>query len=186
MPAVSASRERHLIHRGRKFDFETITFTNAAGARVVREVVRHPGAVVILAVGEAGGRQAVVMIRNHRFTLDRELWELPAGTREAGEEPIVTAGRELEEETGYTAARIEPLSAFYTTPGMTDELMHAFVGRDLTRTAPRLEEDERIEAHLIPVQEVLAMVDRGDIVDGKSLVAILTALRRGILHASGG
>jgi ADP-ribose pyrophosphatase len=181
---MGGSRERQLIHRGKKFDFEMVSFTNDAGKRVDREVVRHPGAVVILPLVRVEGVDSIVMIRNARFTLEQTLWELPAGTREAGEEPAVTAGRELTEETGWVAGRIEPLVWFYTTPGMTDEKMFAFVARDLTESRTRLEEDERIEPRVVPVDEVMGMVDRGEIVDGKSLVTLLTAVRVGII-ASG-
>jgi len=182
MACVTPTSERHLIHHGRKFDFEKVIFTNSAGRRVEREVVRHPGAVVILPIIRAPEGDRIVMIRNLRFALDRTLWELPAGTREAGEDPSVTAGRELIEETGYAAARIDSLGAFYTTPGMTDELMHAFVAEDLTLTRQKLEEDERIEPRVVPVDEVLRMLDRGDLIDGKSMVTILVAVRRGILR----
>lgn len=182
MPGVNGSRERQLIHRGKKFDFEMVAFTNDAGRRVEREVVRHPGAVVILPLVVVDGVASIVMIRNSRFTLDQTLWELPAGTREAGEEPSATALRELTEETGFEADAVEPLAAFYTTPGMTDELMHAFVARDLRAASTRLEEDERIEPRVVPVHEVVSMVDRGEIVDGKSMVTILLALRRGIIE----
>ncbi len=185
MPGVTDSSERHLIHHGKKFDFEMVAFTNAAGRRVEREVVRHPGAVVILPVLRAGGADSIVMIRNDRFTLDRTLWELPAGTREVGEEPAATALRELTEETGYIAPRVESLGSFYTTPGMTDEVMHAFVARDLTLSRTRLEEDERIEPRVVPVHEVLALLDSGELVDAKSMVTILVALRRGIISDAG-
>ncbi len=181
MACVTPKSERHLIHRGRKFDFEKVTFTNSSGRRVEREVVRHPGAVVILPIIRAAEGDKVVMIRNERFALDRTLWELPAGTREQGEEPARTAARELIEETGHSAGRIESLGAFFTTPGMTDELMHAFVAEDLTVTRQKLEEDERIEPRVVPVDQVLHMLDQGELVDAKSMVTILVALRQGIL-----
>ncbi len=181
MACVTPTSERHLIHHGRKFDFEKVVFTNSAGHRVEREVVRHPGAVVILPIIRAPKGDQIVMIRNLRFALDTTLWELPAGTREAGEDPAVTAGRELIEETGYAAGAIRPLGAFYTTPGMTDELMHAFVAEDLSVSRQKLEEDERIEPRVVPVDQVVEMLDRGELIDGKSMVTVLTALRRGII-----
>ena len=186
MACVTPKSERHLIHRGRKFDFEKVAFTNSAGHRVEREVVRHPGAVVILPIIRAPEGDRIVMIRNERFALDRTLWELPAGTREKGEDPSVTAARELIEETGFAAGSITSLGAFYTTPGMTDELMHAFVAENLSIARQKLEEDERIEPRVVPVHEVLDLLDQGELVDGKSMVTILLALRRGIIADAGG
>ncbi|MEO1130191.1 MAG: NUDIX hydrolase [Planctomycetota bacterium] len=171
--------ERRLIHKGAKFDFETVSFEGADGRIVRREVVRHPGAVTVLPVLDDGA--GVVLIRNERFTLGTELWELPAGTLEAGEDPAACALRELEEEAGYQANAAEALGRFYTTPGMTDELMHAFVATGLTKTEQRLEQDERIRVETMPVQEALRMVDRGDMMDAKSMLTLLMASRRGLL-----
>ena len=139
-------------------------------------------AVVVLGLTETpAGEPAAVLIRNERFAVGETLWELPAGTLEPGEEPAACAGRELEEETGYRAASVEGLCTFYTTPGMTDEKMHAFVARGLEHVGQRLEEDERIEPRVLGVREVMGLVDGGGPVDGKSLTALLVAARRGVL-----
>lgn len=162
-----------------------VRFTSPSGRRVEREVVRHPGAVCILPILEppSSGRPAsLVLIRNHRFTIDRELWELPAGTLERGEDPARCAGRELEEETGYRPARVIPLGTFYTTPGMTDEVMHAFAATDLTYIGQGLEEDERIVPRVILAPEALAMIDRSELTDAKSIVTLVLAVRRGIIQ----
>lgn len=180
--------ERTLIHKGAKFNFEQVTLQGPDGRIVRREVVRHPGAVVILPLLDAtpSPQQRIVMIRNHRFTLDRELWELPAGTMEPPEPPDLCAHRELEEETGYQAAQVRPLASFLTTPGMTDELMHAFVATDLTKLTQRLEVDERIKVEIVTAGDALGMVDRGEIVDAKSMLTLLTARRRGLIGDRGG
>jgi len=176
---MGAQRERRLIHRGKKFDFESVRFVGRDGREIVREMVRHPGAVVVVPIF-ADGR--VGLIRNRRFTVGRSLWELPAGTLEAGEPPAECARRELQEETGYDAGSIEPLGRFYTTPGMTDELMHAFAATSLTHVGRRLEEDEDIEVEPTPASEALALVDSGELMDAKSMLGLLLARRRGLLE----
>jgi len=179
---MQANSERRLIHKGVKFDFEQVTFTGADGRSVRREVVRHPGAVVILPLlGLPGPSREIVMIRNQRFTLELELWELPAGTMEPPEPPADTARRELEEETGYSAGNVQPLGTFLTTPGMTDELMHAFVASDLSRVPQRLEEDERIKIEVVSVEKAFALLDSGELQDAKSMLTLLLARRKGLI-----
>lgn len=178
---MNTNVERTLILKGRKFDFERVTFAGGGGKTVTREMVRHPGAVVILALHEGAEGRSVVMIRNRRFTLGRELWELPAGTLEPGEDPAVCAARELEEETGYRPARVDSLGSFYTTPGMTDELMRAYLASGLTHVGQHLEEDEAIRPELVAPGEALSMLDRGELMDAKSMLTLLIAARRGLL-----
>ena len=132
-------------------------------------------------VGEPGKGPQVVAILNRRYSLGRDLLELPAGTNEYKEEPLACAHRELIEETGYKAGRMEYLGRFYTSPGMTDELMHAFVARDLSFVGQALEADEEIRVRPIGVGEALAMVDRGEIEDAKSVLCLLWARARGML-----
>jgi ADP-ribose pyrophosphatase len=115
----------------------------------------------------------VVMIRNHRWTVGKNLWELPAGTLEAGEDPAVCAGRELIEETGYEASHIEPLARFYTSPGILTEWMHTFVATGLKHVGQALEETERIEVEPVEPERLIEMVRTGEIVDGKSIATIL-------------
>lgn len=147
-----------------------------------REVVRHPGAVCIVPVLEAAGRgPEIVLIRNRRFAIGKELFELPAGTLEKGEDPARCAPRELLEETGYTAREIIPLGSFYTTPGMTDERMHGFAARGLSFAGQRLEEDEEIAVVPTPLPKVLSMLDAGELVDAKSIVTLVLALRKGVI-----
>ncbi|HSW46678.1 MAG TPA: NUDIX hydrolase, partial [Phycisphaerae bacterium] len=107
------------ILRARKFTVIRRTYDHPSLGQVAREMVVHPGAVTILPLLSA---EEVVLIHNTRFTVGRELLELPAGTLDPPESPIDCAARELEEETGYVAGRLEPLCEFYTTPGFTDEL----------------------------------------------------------------
>ncbi|MGP1347827.1 MAG: NUDIX hydrolase [Phycisphaerales bacterium] len=177
--------ERETIHAGKKFAFERLWTAGSDGGLVERLVVRHPGAVCVLGLLGSGADREVVLIRNDRPAVGDVLWELPAGTIDAGEDPIVTAGRELEEESGYRAESIEPMGSFFTTPGMTDEVMHAFVATGLRRVGQRLEPDERIEVHAVRFSRAMEMVDAGEIRDGKSMLTLLLAERRGLVSRGG-
>lgn len=173
---------RQTLHKGRKFDFDLLTIQSPTGATRVAQVVRHPGAVVIVPILPDG---RVVLIRNWRASVQESLCECPAGTIEAGEPPAACAPRELEEETGYSAERFVSLGSFYTTPGLTDEVMHAFAATGLRHVGQRLEPDETIEVHPVSSVEALAMIARGELRDAKSMLAILLAERRGLLAARG-
>jgi ADP-ribose pyrophosphatase len=177
-PAEPVECARRLIHKGRKFDFELVSVRTPRGATLEREVVRHPGAVVVVGTLEPDN---VVLIRNHRIAIGRSLLECPAGTLEPPEPPETCARRELVEETGYQAATIEPLGWFYTTPGLTDEKMHAFLARGLRPVGQHLEEDEHITVQLVPVKTAMEMIDRGELTDAKSMLALLLARRRGLI-----
>ncbi len=161
------------------FDVQRWTFHDTPVGTIEREIVVHPGAVVILPfVSEA----EIVMVHNLRHAVGRELLELPAGTLEDGEEPMDCARRELEEETGYRAGSIEPLCEFYTGPGICTELMHAFVARDLTKTEQRLDRTEQIRVELLSMDRALKMIAEGRISDGKTIAALSTyRLQRGQL-----
>lgn len=135
-----------------------------------RETIQHPGAVVILPLLD-GDR--VCLIRNYRIAIDRTLIELPAGTLEAGEDPVVAARRELEEETGFRAARFEPLLQFFMSPGIMNERMHVFVASDLAPRRQQLDLGEQIEPLIATWQEAMTLVATGQIQDAKSLVALL-------------
>lgn len=158
------------VFRGVKFDVERRRVPTGDGGTALREVVLHPGAVVVLPILDDG---RIVMIRNHRFAVEETLWELCAGTLEEGESPAETAARELVEETGYRAERLEPLTTFYTSPGICDERMYAFVAKGLTEVGQELEEGERIEVEVVRYERVLEMVASGDVQDAKSMVALL-------------
>lgn len=135
-----------------------------------REAILHPGAVTIVPIL---ANERVVLIRNFRPAVGRTLIELPAGTLEAGEDPLQTAVRELEEETGYRSGRIEPLCQFFMSPGILRERMHLFVATELAPGPTRLDEGEQIETMAVDWAEALAMISDGRIEDAKTLVGLL-------------
>ena len=139
------------------------------------QYVVHPGSVAILPLVDD---DHLCLIRSRRLTVGQTLVELPAGTREPGENPLDTARRELEEETGYRAAKWEELLQFYASPGILSERMHIYVASGLTPGEPRREANEEIENLVLSWDEALAMLDRGEIVDGKTIVALLAFDRR--------
>jgi ADP-ribose pyrophosphatase len=143
-----------------------------AGGVSRREVIEHPGAVAVVAVQP--GPQ-VLLLRQWRYCAGAWLFEIPAGTLEAGEEPAACARRELIEETGYAAARLEPLVAFYSTPGFTTEFMHVFLATDLHPAQADQDEDELIEVAPVAWDEAVAMCLDGRIKDAKTIAGILAA-----------
>lgn len=172
---------RTTVRSGRKFDFEVVKVQMPTGRTIEVDLVRHGGAAVILPILDDGKCRQVVFVRNHRYSIARPLLEIPAGTLEKGEDPIVCAGRELIEETGYRADRVASLVEFFPSPGMSDERMFTFVATGLTHVGQDLEEDESIEVELVPAADALAMASDGRLEDGKSILAILLAARLGYL-----
>lgn len=159
-----------ILFQGRRFRVERVVQTTPDGAEHVREVVRHPGAVVILPLLDDG---RICFERNFRVAVGQTLIELPAGTLEPGEDPAETARRELAEETGYRAGRIEPLLTFCMSPGILDERMHLFLATQLQAGPTALEPGEDIQPLLCTWLEAMEMVRRGDIQDAKTLVGLL-------------
>jgi len=154
-----------------RFNVERRVFAGADGRSVTRDVVVHPGAVVILPVLDD---RHIVMIRNFRHTVEQELWELPAGTAEPNEEAIDTAGRELEEETGYRAGTVTPLTEFFTSPGVLTERMFAFVATELQPVGQRLEDGERIVAEIVELHRAREWLMSGELRDGKTIAVLGT------------
>lgn len=144
--------------------------SGADGQEHVRQIIRHPGAVVILPRLDDG---RVVLIRNCRAAVGRRVIELPAGTLEPGEDPVVAAHRELAEETGYRAELMEPLTSFLSSPGILDERMHLYLATGLTPGKADLQEDEQIEPLVVPWDEAVAMARDGRIDDAKTLIGLL-------------
>lgn len=167
---MSDRAESEIRHRGKVFLVETLSWERADGRRMRRDVVRHPGAVVIVPVL---GRDRIVLIHNERFAVGGRLWELPAGTLETGEAVAAAAARELEEETGYRAGVISQFASFFTSPGFLDERLHLFIARDLEPGPQRLDEGEEIDVAVFDADEALEMVADGRICDAKTIAGLL-------------
>ncbi len=167
--------ETHELLTTPLFRVESRVYVAPGGGRFSRDVVVHPGAVVILP-RLADGR--IVFVRNHRYTVGQVLLELPAGTRGTGEEPVETARRELIEETGYRPRTMEPIAAFFTSPGVLTERMWAFEASGLDQVGQALEKGERIEVAEIELGEVRRMFIAGEFTDGKTIAVLGLMLAR--------
>ncbi len=163
---------REIIHRGRKIQVAVDTSVGPDGQAIRRDVILHPGAVVILPIVDA---ERVCLLRNYRFVIGETLWEAPAGTLEPGEGEALehAARRELQEETGYTAKSWRSLGYLYASPGVLDEKLHLFVAQDLTPGPPQPEADEQLEPKIVAWTEALRMALDGTIKDAKTITAIL-------------
>ena len=159
-----------VIFQAQRFSVERVLQVAPDGSKYIREIVRHPGAVVILPLLDDG---QVVFIRNYRAAVNETLIELPAGTLDRPDDPLSTAKRELAEETGYRAGNIELLLTFCMSPGILDEKMHLFLATALTAGEMALEQGEDIQPFSCTWDESLAMVRRGEIRDAKTLVGLL-------------
>ena len=174
-PEHTVATER--IFRGRIVGLRVDTIQLPDGRSSTREIVEHSGSVAVVPLD---GRGNVLMVRQYRKPVEQELLEIPAGLLEQGEEPEAAALRELQEETGHTAQRIELLVRFFTTPGFCDEEMHIFLATGLVAGQPNPDEDEQIELVPVPLADVSEMIRRGDIRDGKSIAALLLAVQMDI------
>lgn len=141
---------------------------------VAREIVEHRGAVAIVALD---AQQRVIMVRQYRSAAARALLEIPAGTLEDGEDPALCATRELKEETGYSALDWRALGSFYSSPGFCTEKMTLYLAQQLTAGSAAPEDDELLQVERIPFAEALAKIERGEIVDAKTMVGILRVAR---------
>ncbi len=146
-----------------------------AGVRVSRDIVRHNGSVVILAVDSSKSKHDpwIVMERQYRHAAGQYLWEVPAGKIDLGEEPLAAAQRELAEETGYRARKWKTLATYYASPGFVGEAMMLYLAEDLYAGDASPEEDEKIELRLIKLSEIVKLIGKGAIHDGKTMIAAL-------------
>ncbi len=171
-----------VVRRGRILDFRIDTVEAADGHRSTRDIASHPGGVCMVAIDSS---DRVLLVRQWRHAIGGPLLEIPAGTldREPDgsiEDHAVAAARELEEETGSRAGTWRYLGRFYTAPGFTSELMHLYLATDLTSAhegglAP--DEDERLELRAIPFADAVAMAERGELVDAKTLIGLFLVAR---------
>lgn len=164
-----ADQTRRVLLETARFRVVEIEQPSPAGI-AKRQVILHPGAVTIIPLVDP---DHVCLIRNERVAVGKTLIELPAGTLEPNEPPAETAARELQEETGYVAARWRELPGFFMSPGILCERMHVFVAEELTLGATAREAGENIENLVVTWDETLAMIDRGEIEDAKTIAALL-------------
>jgi len=164
---------RTTVHKGRIFQLEIDVVKLPTGHTVDMEIVRHPGSVVLLPIPEPG---KIILIRQYRYTIDKWIWELPAGSLKPNEDPGKAAARECEEEIGLAPGKVTRLRGYYPTPGFCDEEMIYFRCEDLRPPAPdstaRKDDDEEIEPRTFTIDEARALVQSGEIVDLKTLAGL--------------
>ena len=173
--SIATVHARRHIHRGRVLDIGTEDVTLPTGVRTTLDVLKHPGASCVLPIDDDG----VVLIRQFRHCADGWLWEAPAGTLNAGETPETCARREVTEEAGLIAGRLEHVGFDFTAPGFTDEKIHLWLAHDCTAAPSNHDEDEVItEVKRFSWAELDALIHAGDLCDAKSMSVVLHALRR--------
>ena len=164
------------IHRGFVVTLVEGEYEAPDGTRMLRDVIHHPGAVSVVPVDG----DEVVLVRQYRAALETELLEIPAGKRDVdGEDPAVTAVRELEEEVGFTTDSLVPLARFYNSAGFSDEFSHVFLATDLRPVEPSRQgvEEEWMTIERVPLDDVIEMISSGAIEDAKTIIGLLMALR---------
>ncbi|MDQ4132215.1 MAG: NUDIX hydrolase [Actinomycetota bacterium] len=164
-----------VVHEGHLITTARASFADPAGNTFEREVVHHPGAVSVVPVVD-GNR--VLLVRQYRAAVDRELLEIPAGKRDITDEPPhITAGRELEEEVGMRAGRLQELARFYNSPGFSDEYSIVYLGLDLEATQTSLQgvEEEHMTVERVPLTDVPRLIAAGELTDAKSIIGLCMA-----------
>jgi ADP-ribose pyrophosphatase len=162
------------VFSGRVFEV-TVDTVREGGTTYIREVVHHTGSAVILPAFDDG---TIALVRQYRHPAVRYLLELPAGTLNDQERPEAGAARELEEELGYVAGKLEKLSEFFVSPGFCEEKMWLYLATDLKETSQQLEEDELIEVIRVPIDRALQMIADGEIEDAKTIIGLMLAAPR--------
>ncbi|MEZ5315004.1 MAG: NUDIX hydrolase [Chlamydiales bacterium] len=160
---------KELFH-GKRVDFLSIEVEDPQGKTICQEIISHPGAVVILPLLD---KERIILIQNRREAVQEVLWELPAGTLEKQEDPLMCAARELEEETGYRAGEITHLFNCYSTPGFCNEKLYIYRATDLTQRIQKLDAMEEIKVVVIKLMKALEMIKAGTIRDSKTIATLL-------------
>jgi ADP-ribose pyrophosphatase len=176
-PVTPGKIESKRVYDGRviSVDLDTVRFPNGSTGRL--EMVRHPGAsaVVPFLSDPAGDDPQILLVRQYRYAAEGYLYEIPAGKLSPGEDPKHCAERELKEETGCDAGKIDFLTTIYTTPGFTDERIHLFMATELVRGETAHEADEFMTVETVTLTRALRLIKEGGISDGKSVIGILYA-----------
>jgi ADP-ribose pyrophosphatase len=163
---------RKIGYRGKVYTVVADRVREPKGVVALREIIRHHGSVVVLAVDDSKSPPRVLLERQYRYAADEYLWELPAGHIDPGEAPAHAAKRELLEETGLTAKRWKRALKFYVSPGILDETMEVYLATGLTVGKAQPEEDERIQTRFFPLPAALKMAQNGSIRDAKTLTSL--------------
>lgn len=164
--------------RGPVFSVNTDEVEEPGNVRARRDVIRHSGSIVVLAVDDSRRSPRVLLERQYRYAAGRRMWELPAGRIDPGEAPLAGAKRELLEETGYTAKRWQRALFFFVSPGFLDESMAVYLARGLRKGQAQPEEDERIAVRFFPLTQAVRMAMTGKIVDAKTIASLLWLERK--------
>jgi ADP-ribose pyrophosphatase len=167
--------ESQSIFRGAVFEVVRDRLREENGFEIVREIVRHSGGAGCLPLFDDG---RIALVKQYRHPARRELLEIPAGKIESGETPMACAMRELEQEIGFRAGRIEALAEFYSTPGFCEERLYVYLATDLQPVEQNLDHDEFVEVVYLPFTEAVMMAERGEFEDSKTIIALLLAARR--------
>ena len=162
-----------VAYRGPVFSVTTDHVLEPGGIRARRDVVRHSGSIVVLAVDKQASEPQILLERQYRHAAQSMMWELPAGRIDDGESELAAAKRELLEETGYRARNWKKIMHFYVSPGFLDETMAIYMAQGLKAGVAQPEEDERIETHFFPLSTAVRMVGRGQIRDAKTIAGVL-------------
>jgi len=162
-----------IVYNGKVFKVTSDQIVEPTGITARRDVIRHSGSVVVLAVDESAAEPRVLLEKQYRYAARDYLWELPAGRIDPGETPLAAGKRELLEETGYRARRWKRALHFYSSPGFLDETMTIFFARELTAGEAQPEDDESIACELVPLSKVVSMILSGKIPDGKTIAGVL-------------
>jgi len=168
--------ESQRVYEGRRINLRLDTVELSSGRQTTREVVEHPDCVAIVAIDSADN---VILVRQFRSPAGKVLLEIPAGSIEPGEEPLESAVRELEEETGYTARKLERICGFYSSPGYSTEFLHVFLATDLEPGPKRPQENEIIDAVPIPLGQIPGLIASGEVCDAKSIAGLLVVIAGG-------
>jgi ADP-ribose pyrophosphatase len=180
LPPKATVVSSKLSYKGPLFSVFTDKLREPNGATGIRDVIRHSGSVVILALDETdAGNPIVIMEQQYRHAAGQYLWELPAGRREPGESPLAAAKRELIEETGYRAKKWQKLVRYYASPGFLGEWMEIWLARGISEGVAQPEADEHIRIVRMPLSDLLKRIEAGKIMDGKTIIgASVYAARR--------
>lgn len=166
---------KNYIYRGKILSLRCDDAVLPDGKPCKREIVEHSGGAAVLAKTQEG----IALVRQYRYAYGEELYEIPAGKLNSGEDPMLAAARELSEETGLIAEKLELLTVLYPTPGYTNEKIYVYEAKGIRKGASHLDEGEFLDVEYLPEEEVLAMIGDGRIRDGKTIAAVLLSERKG-------